>query len=326
MTNLLYYPTFEMQNINWLKYAILYIDKFSPIIPSDGREKLSDTYKKISENSDLFEFVTPSYDEGENTFIKVRGEIQKILNNPSDYRRILGDNITMRMKAPALRTFEIYEKKFCLKFQNYCISEGLGERSENGLLVSEIFANIYMTLLAQELSYIRNVSPITDNPALNRYGIFTQTIKPEIQNENDLFECVINQKVPDLNNISFDKLLKFRNKNDAFLREFRMEINTFLDKIGKDGDASKFIQNYNKLHKEYQDLIISLGFGIGVVAISSWILFDKTFTETPEILKLLTKGTGLIASSGYAFSKKWKANKSKRYCRRYLTSLETLNR
>ena len=326
MKDLLYYPSFEMKNTNWLKYALLYVDKFSPIIPPEGRDDLSDTYNLISDNSDLFKFITPTYEEGENTFIKVRNEVEMVIGNPKDFRGILGDNLVEKIKDEDSWHYEIYERKFSWDFRRFCLDEKIGKNSDNGLLVSKELASIYMTLLAQELSYIRQVSPITDRKDLDRYGTFTQTLDFDVKSNIELIEGVIDRKVPNLEAISFQKLLDFRNKNGDFLVEFRNEFERYLDKIGEGKEATKFINNYKKMYKEYEGMLISLGFGIGTVALSSWILFDKLAPKTPEYLKVITKGTGLVVSSTYAISKKWKENKSKRYCRRYLTKMGKMER
>lgn len=326
MKDLLYYPTFEITNTNWLKYALLYADKFSPIIPPEGREGLSDTYKLISDNSDLFRFITPTPEEGGSTFIKVRKEVERILKNPMDFRQILGNNLIEKIKDEESWNFEIYERKFSYGFKKFCLHERIGRDSDNGLVVSKELANIYMTLLAQELSYSRQVSPITDRENLDRYGTFTQTLDLEIKSDIELVEGIINRKVPNLKEISFSELLDFRKNNDAFLVEFRNEFERYLDSIGEGKDPSKFINNYKKLYKEYEGMLISLGFGVGVVAFSSWILFEKLAPTTPEYLKIITNGTGLVVSSTYAVSKTWKENKSKRYCRRYLTKMEKLGK
>jgi hypothetical protein len=36
LKKLIYYPSFEAEDINWLKFALLYIDVLKPIIPRSG--------------------------------------------------------------------------------------------------------------------------------------------------------------------------------------------------------------------------------------------------------------------------------------------------
>ena len=53
MHKLLYYPNFEIQDQNFLKFALLYIDEIKPIIPVCARETLSDSMHNILKNTDL---------------------------------------------------------------------------------------------------------------------------------------------------------------------------------------------------------------------------------------------------------------------------------
>ena len=51
----MYYPNFEIQDQNFLKFALLYIDEISPIIPENARETLSDPMRDaLCLNKDLY--------------------------------------------------------------------------------------------------------------------------------------------------------------------------------------------------------------------------------------------------------------------------------
>lgn len=64
MHRLLYYPNFEIQDPNFLKFALLYIDEIRPIIPVAARRSLSDSMKNILNNTELICPYTPSYEDG----------------------------------------------------------------------------------------------------------------------------------------------------------------------------------------------------------------------------------------------------------------------
>jgi hypothetical protein len=53
MREFIYYPSFEPQNLNWLKYVLIYLDGFSPIIPQSGEIKLSFLFRDIRSKTDL---------------------------------------------------------------------------------------------------------------------------------------------------------------------------------------------------------------------------------------------------------------------------------
>ena len=64
MHKLLYYPDFEIQDQNFLKFALLYIDEIKPIIPKCARETLSDSMRNILKSTDLINPYAPNYESG----------------------------------------------------------------------------------------------------------------------------------------------------------------------------------------------------------------------------------------------------------------------
>src|SRR5436853_588756 len=64
MQEFIYYPGFEVRDVNWLKFALLYLDKLDPIIPESGDEHLTEQYRRIMSETDLIEVHRPSLDEG----------------------------------------------------------------------------------------------------------------------------------------------------------------------------------------------------------------------------------------------------------------------
>ena len=64
---MLYYPGFEVKDINWLKFALLYLDDLRPIIPQIPytRENYLDSLTlKIMDSTDLIREYCPDYKEG----------------------------------------------------------------------------------------------------------------------------------------------------------------------------------------------------------------------------------------------------------------------
>lgn len=64
---MLYYPEFEVNNINWLKFALLYLDDIQPIIPMlpyDKSEDLTPLTLDIMNSTDLIREYHPNYGEG----------------------------------------------------------------------------------------------------------------------------------------------------------------------------------------------------------------------------------------------------------------------
>lgn len=64
MHRLLYYPNFEIQDQNFIKFALLYIGEIWPIIPNGYRELLSDPMQSILRNTDLINPYASNYENG----------------------------------------------------------------------------------------------------------------------------------------------------------------------------------------------------------------------------------------------------------------------
>lgn len=59
MQELIYYPGFEVRNVSWLKFALLYIETLRPIIPVSGDKHISNFYSRIINETDLIERFRP---------------------------------------------------------------------------------------------------------------------------------------------------------------------------------------------------------------------------------------------------------------------------
>ena len=81
MEELLYYPNFEIQNENWLKFALLYIDKLKPIVPYQGDKYISEYSNLIYNESDLLVKYRPEYSEAYKATLDALDILEKILAN-----------------------------------------------------------------------------------------------------------------------------------------------------------------------------------------------------------------------------------------------------
>ena len=82
MKKYLYYPNLEPPNAEWLKFSILYLEKFESIVPYGRQHLISDEYRKLSNETDLVELYSPEYKQGERASIKSIEDAQKFLSNP----------------------------------------------------------------------------------------------------------------------------------------------------------------------------------------------------------------------------------------------------
>lgn len=82
MKELLYYPGFEIKNETWLKFALLYLDHISPIIPyinASEKDYLTPTFLKVKNNSDLISIKRPTPDDIDVAFETVLAKLENQL-------------------------------------------------------------------------------------------------------------------------------------------------------------------------------------------------------------------------------------------------------
>jgi hypothetical protein len=91
MKNLIFYPTFEPHDLKWLKYALLYIEDFSPIISVRGNNELSDVFLRIRDNTELVKTVEPTWQHGEAATAKAIVQIESIKTHPDRYAFLFND-------------------------------------------------------------------------------------------------------------------------------------------------------------------------------------------------------------------------------------------
>ncbi|MBN7575667.1 MULTISPECIES: hypothetical protein [Clostridium] len=53
MKNILYYPSFEFKDLDWLKFALLYFYEVNLIIPESADENLSEEIQYVYKETDL---------------------------------------------------------------------------------------------------------------------------------------------------------------------------------------------------------------------------------------------------------------------------------
>lgn len=83
MRELIYYPGFEVKSKDWLKFALLYMNTLSPIIPHSGDRHLTNLYWQLADETDLLDFHRPEYEEGHRASLDSLGVVEKFYGIPS---------------------------------------------------------------------------------------------------------------------------------------------------------------------------------------------------------------------------------------------------
>ena len=109
MDKLIYYPGFEFGDAEWTKFALLYLDRLSPIIPVAGDKHLSEAFRKLRDETDLIDAHRPSDFEGYNATLDALGQLDRILTNPERYERVFKHrDIVSTWKRDENQKFELF--------------------------------------------------------------------------------------------------------------------------------------------------------------------------------------------------------------------------
>src|SRR5436309_2975293 len=146
----IYYPGFEVANRDWLKFALLYLDKLDPIIPFTGDPYLSEQFRRLVSETDLISIHRPDAAEGRSATLDALDSVERVLRNPGRYKPVFGTaDITQKWKDPRKQTATLFREKFTDAWESFCVARKLGRRTDDGLLIAADVALLYMTLLAQ---------------------------------------------------------------------------------------------------------------------------------------------------------------------------------
>jgi hypothetical protein len=326
MEPLIYYPNFEPPSDIWLKFSLLYFENFKPIVPYNRRHLLSQNFRLIEKETDLVTLYSPEYEDGYRASLSAIEEADKILKNTYDrsplFRQI---NVLRKWQNPDNWNFLIYREKFSENWYHFCQENNIGKRIEDGILLPEELAFLFMTYLAKEIAFRESSAIITDNNRFDNFTNYARATTPSIDRKTKFAKGLFNLLVPkNLAEIPFEKLVEFRNKNRHLISAFNFEIDNVQNKIGEGYSHQDFIESFNNIYSEYSREILAKGIGIASIPFAAYILIQNSVATSPEYIKEILGALGIILGGGYALSKGLKDTQTKRYCKKYLTNIERL--
>lgn len=328
MRELIYYPTFEVKDREWLKFALLYLKKLNPIIPESGDLYLSDEYKMIINETDLIQRHRPSQDEGRRASLDAIDQMERILRYPETFIEIFSDkNFLKKWRDPKEQKFRLFSEKYAQCWEDFCLANRIGKGLGYGFMVSRDVANIYMTILAQCIADSYGISPITDDRFLDRFSFFLKKASPNSKNTVEAAQGIINLKLPgNLRDISFEEVIKHRNKQDfkQHQKAFHNELENYLKKI-EDADKDKsFEESLGNIWSDFSDEVLKIGSGTITFSLGVWLLLQSGDTSMLQAWKELAGGSVMIIGSIISVRNTWKNTRTPRMARRYLADLQDL--
>lgn len=326
MEPLIYYPTFEPPSDIWLKFSLLYFENFKPIVPYNRRHLISQDFRRIENETDLVTLYAPDYEDGHRASLQAIEEVDRILSNTYDrsplFRQI---NVLRNWNDSANWNFLVYREKFSDNWVYYCEQNNIGRRTEDGILLPEELAFLFMTYLAKEIAFRETAAIITDNNRFDNFTNYSRATTPTIDRRTKFAKGLFNLLVPkNLADIPFDRLIEFRNKNRHLITSFNQELDNVQNRIGEGYTHQDFIDRYNNIYSEISGEILTQGIGIASIPLAAYILIQNPQATTPEYVKEILGGLGVILGGGYALNKGLRDTRTRRYCKKYMTNLERL--
>lgn len=327
MKNLIYYPNFESNDQNWLKFALLYIDNFTPIIPDTGIGFLSELYKKLQSETDLLNLQRLGAGAGMRATSKAIDYVAKVLQNPHSFADELhSPNIVRDWVTKEKQTYTLFDEKYVSNWKWFCKENGLAKDSMYGIDISRSLGEIYMTFLAQEEAYQKEASPITDNRYLDDLSIAIRSKDVSNDNKIEVAKSIIEYNLPlDFSKISIDKVIEIRNSPDFKARQsaFQSELDTMYDKIGKGISPNEFSDSYKKNFADWSGELAQYGIQAAACGLSAYILLENPNATTAEYIKEALE-VGLVIGAGKNIVKNINKNHQRKYCRQYLTEIRSI--
>ena len=338
MKELLYYPGFEIKDEQWLKFALLYLDHISPIIPfmeAPEETYLSRKFLQVKNGSDLIRIKEPGYRDtcyASNMAIEqMESHLNRMYYSRSTDVYQTADHLQY-WRRPENHNYLLYRGKYDWKFVQYCRDNGFATEAERGILLSRDVAEYYMSCLAEVISERENLEMMTDSTVQEEMLLYNVE-----RQKGGTFEHVkiarkeLELAVPlQLKEIPLEKILELR-KDPKFEQQRKAYINALdhVIKMRNEGRSDYSMEQELNLQKEYCRMLCKLldisgrvmkgVLSICNVALPLGMQGVSEMLRTPENIRSIVK-------DAYDIGEKKKRTDEKKLASRYTVSLERLSR
>lgn len=220
--NILYFPSISFPGSEWGIKSLLYWNEIGVIVPSDY------TYKPQLHTNDMTKLVETGFvkqiisDHYMGNQYKISDTLISVFTN-SNY-----DLLNKQLNFRNRNYWKINQQKFSNDLFNTLVELEIAFKAENKKYTSWYFveektASIMMNLLATTISNDIGYTPVTDNEANIKSKDFIGLTKNGL---NDIREYVLDEVMPFPTNCDYKLLLRFKEKYNSQLIDFRRKIET----------------------------------------------------------------------------------------------------
>lgn len=332
MNKIIYYPGFQINDEEWLKFALLYLNDVNTIVPPEADNYLSDTHQFLLQETDLLYPYRPTYEDITKSTEDAIWSISRELENPVRIFGVLGElNIVDFWRQRQNQNYELFKSKFSYGFEEFCQRWGFAHSSENGIKIPYQLGVTYMAVLAHNIGDYNDMSVITDlkeERQLRKINEKTWRYNKKFE-EIKAIQKLISLEVPNgLESIPLKKIVELRNK-DSFqkkLKQFQLAVSE-LSNISNENLTEQTIyqikQHILSSKEELRSDIIQLGASLSATILGVQIALSDGGGNSELIKEFL--GAGALASVPMIYGKV-KRNWNKGLATRYLTDIKKLDK
>jgi len=328
MEKAIYYPGFEVQDVNWLKFALLYIDRLNPIIPRAGDKYRTELYDKLYNETDLIDPHRPDMREGQAATLDATELVSNILRNPKVYSATLSTtNVSELWKDQRKWDYTLFEDKYTHDWEDFCIDNRLATRSYEGLKLQKSLGLVYMSLLAHAISEQRGICTLTDHPEMDQIAIIIRKSPRLTLKRAHVAHGTITLHLPsNLSGINIDKVIKHRARPEFKnrLHAFHQELEVWMAKVEKGETQGDFLSTRGTSFSEFSADLMKLGAGLVSFGLGVWLMLSKPAT-TLAYFEKIAAGSALTIGSAISLRSTWKNTHSTRLTRKYLADLKRIS-
>lgn len=332
MNGMIYYPGFQINDEEWLKFALLYLNDVNTIVPIEADYYLRDTHRFLLNETNLLNSYRPTFDDITKSTEDAIWAISRELENPVRIFGVLGAiDIIDFWRQPQNQNFELFQSKFSYGFEEFCREQGFSHWSENGIMIPYQLGITYMSILAHNIGDYNEMSVITDlaeERQLRKINEKTWRYNKQFE-EIKVIKKLISLEVPNgLKEIPLKKIVELRNKNgfQKKLQEFQLavsELSNMPNTKLTEQNMYELKQNISSTKENLSSDIIQLGATLSATILGVNIALSDGGGNLELIKEFL--GVGVVANVPLIYSKV-NRNRKRKLATRYLTDIKKLDK
>ncbi len=329
MDKLIYFPGFEPENEDWLKFALLYLDCVRPIVPESADTQLTDTFREVERFTNLVDLLRPTMDEGYNATADAINQVERILRHPKAFEHVFGvPDIDVAWREREHQTTELWGEKFSYSWRCFCSENKLGRESDHGIVIPNSLAEVYMTILANCIADVRGMSPVSDDQNITDFSFFVRRSQQEsADDEVSVLETSLPIVLPEnLSDISINSVMQLRNSEsfDKKRRAFQNVVQRVASSLEDGDDAKDLTDELGSTFKDFSDDIASIGTGLASLGFGMWLVASGAAFGPLDAIRQVLAGAAFTVGGMIKIRNSWEHSQVQRLARRYVADVRQL--